>query len=419
MVSSTVSNLDAALKQVYVANNYQISTYKKRPLLGMLPKNEKFGGRNMPLVNQFGNPQGISSNFGFAQANSTQMKVEDFVLTRKTIYAIADLEGELLEAADGTDEYAFLEALSAKIDAVMDGIMDVYETYLFRSGTGSIGVISGVTTGKTITLATPSDAHNFEPLMKVESAATETGAVYNSTGTHLTETVAGVNRKTGVLTATSAAWDTVITSISDADHLFRHGDAYDNDANKVVAGLAAWVPATAPGSSDDFFGVNRSQDSRLFGQYVNGSNGTIEEALITGAMDAGALGGAVDLFTLQHTDHRRLQYEMRDKEMIKRPAMGPNGAVAAIGYNAIRLAVPDAGEAAVVACNKQPGGTSFGLEMDTWALNSLGPIPKLLEGDGNMILRKSTSDDYEVRVGGRGELGCKKPGCNVQIGLPS
>jgi hypothetical protein len=43
--------------------------------------------------------------------------------------------------------------------------------------------------------------------------------------------------------------------------------------------------------------------------------------------------------------------------------------------------------------------------------------PRLLDSDGNQILREATADNVEVRLGYRAQLGCAAPGFNANIQL--
>lgn len=383
-------------------------------MFALLPKDETFGGRNMPLVNRYANPQGVASVFSTAQSNATSMKLEDFVLTRVTQYGVAGIDGELIEASE-SEKYAFLEALTAKIDSVMDAVMDTLETYIPRAGNGMIGRVSTGSTvsATTVTLADAADAHNFEVGMVLVDAASATGALEAGS-----EVLAGVNRATGVLTATSAAWNTVLTQLTAGDYLFRQGDAYNNASNKVVTGFLGWIPASAPSAGDSFFTVDRSVDSRLYGNYYDGSAGSIEEALINGQSYGSQVGGKVDTIFINHTKFRRLKMELGTKEWFVKNAQGPDGDEAEVNFQAIRIQ-GDRGPIGVVPANKCQGTIAWALESKTWLLASLGTMPKLLKQDGLTILRQATADGYEVRVGARGQLGCKKPGSNVQILLPS
>lgn len=412
--NSTTATLDADLKQIYKPENYRLSTYEKRPMFALIPKDETFGGRNMPLVNRYGNPQGVSSAFATAQSNFTSMKLGGFVLTRVTEYSVSGIDGEAIEASE-SDKFAFFEALTAQIDSSMDSLMDTIETYLPRAGTGAIGKVSSGSTVSTatITLDDTADAHNFEVGMTLVEASSATAAL--GTGSEVLKTI---NRATGDLGSTSAAWNTVLSSLATGHFLFRQGDAYNNASNKVLTGFLGWVPATAPSVGESFFAQDRSSDSRLYGNYYDGSAGSIEEALINGQSYGSQVGGKIDNYFINHTKFRRFKMELGTKEWFVKNAQTPDGETAEVNFQAIRIQGDD-GPIGVVAANKCQGTIAWGQQMDTWVLATLGAAPKLLDYDGLTILRQATADGYEVRVGIRGQVGCKKPGSNVQVLLPS
>jgi hypothetical protein len=413
--NSTVTTLDSDLKAIYKPQNYRLSTYEKRPMFALIPKDETFGGKNMPLVNRYGNPQGVSAAFSTAQGNYTSMKLGGFTLTRVTEYSVSGIDGEAIEASE-SDKYAFFEALTAQIDSSMDSLMDTIESYIPRSGDGAIGIVSSGSTvsSGTITLSDAADAHNFEVGMTLVEASSATAAL--GTGT---EVLKGINRATGDLLSTSTTWATVLSSLATGHYLFRQGDAYNNVSNKVLSGFSGWIPSTAPvAGTDSWFGQDRSYDSRLYGNYYDGSAGSIEEALINGQSYGSQVGGKIDTYFINHTKFRRFKMELGTKEWFAKNAQTPDGETAEVNFQAIRIQGDD-GPIGVVAANKCQGTKAWGLQMDTWLLATLGAAPKLLDYDGLTILRQSSADGYEVRVGIRGQIGCKKPGSNVQVLLPS
>jgi hypothetical protein len=408
--SSTVANFDAALKQVYKPDNYRSSVYEKRPLLAMIGKDEDLGGRNTPLVNQFGNPQGVSATFANAQTNRTQIRLEDFALTRTNLYGVSTIDGELIENAD-RDRYAFLEALTAKIDTTMDSVADSMESYIPRSGTGSLARVASGQATATITLSDKAEVHNFEVGMILRASVADGGALRAGV-----ETVKSVDRSAGTLGSTSATWNTVI-ALAANDFLYRDGDAQAAGSKIVVTGFSGWIPDPAPTAGDSHFGVDRSADSRLFGNLYDGSLESVEEALINGASVASVVGGRVDTFYVHHTKYRRLKAELSQKEFLNKPAQGPDGDMTDINFFGLRL-LGDDGPMAIMPANKVQGTLAWGLQLDTWTLHSVGTFPRILDQDGLTILRSATADEYEVRVGGRSQVGCKKPGSSVRVKLP-
>ena len=96
----TIVSADAALKQIYKPGYMNDVVYKDRPLLALLPKSENFGGRNMPVVLEYGHPAGRSQVFATAQTNATPALYEDFLLTRVHDYGVTQIDGETADAID-------------------------------------------------------------------------------------------------------------------------------------------------------------------------------------------------------------------------------------------------------------------------------------------------------------------------------
>lgn len=411
---STAATLDAVLKELY-RDEYQVVTYQKRPLLGMLPKFEGFTGRNLRLPLRYGNAMGRSATFTTAQGNITASKYEDFVLTRVKDYGIHTLDTEGLEAADG-GEGSFVDGLEEEINSILDAVADSLEGALFRDGTGAIGQISAGSTvaSASITLANLNDVTNFEPGMQLVASATAGGTLRTSGAT---ETILSINRTTAVLTSTSATWDAVILAIAASDFLHCEGDV-----NLKVKGVTAWVPSSSPGATS-FFSVDRTTDTvRLGGCRHDGSTaGTVEEALIDGQAVCGREGGAVDVMLVNNADYRRLLKTTGSRVQYPRGSMSAKSSTGEVGWiNFGSLKIQgDYGIMDVIPANKCPQGYALGLQLDTWVLATMGKCPKIIMNDGLRVLRSGSADGVEIRTGYKGQLGCRAPGYNVNITLPS
>lgn len=412
MTSTTILTIDPALKQIYKPDNYRVSTLRKRPMLALMPKTEDFGGRNQPLVNEYGNPQGVSSDFPTAQAQATPMQLGAFLLTRVSLHGVATLDSEAIEATDG-DKYAFIKAMSEKIDAQLKAVSDVMESYIPRGGTGLLATISAASNvaTATITLTNIADIFSFEVGMAVQASQTEGGALRTGGAS---EVIKGVNRSLGQLTSTSATWATVITAIAASDGLYRKGDSMNGgSARRVFTGWQGWLPNVTPTPGESFFGVDRSVDSRLYGNYYDGSQLTIKEAANNSQSIGASMGAMIDTCFMHHTKLRRLKTEISDKEWYPKTARGPEGEIASLSFQALRQ-MGDEGPIDYVAANRCPAQEAFQLELDTWVLATLGAAPRLNMIDGNQVLRQASNDGVEVRVVGRGNVGCKNPIANVR-----
>jgi hypothetical protein len=419
MGSLNLTTADAAMKQLYKDKNFREGTYTKHPLLAILPKNEGFYGKNMPLVIQYGNPQGVSATFSVAQAATTSSRFEDFLLTRVNEHSVATIDGETLEAMSN-DAGAFVTGMKAQIDAAMKSLADRLESLIPGTGTGTIGQISSGSTvaSATITLENINDIVNFEVGMTIVTSATDGGAL--STGSATGEVIAAVNRRTGVLTSTSVTWATVISGIAASDYICAKGDAQAAGTKKVITGFAGWLPIAQPavGGGDSLFGVDRSTDSRLVGNYYDGSADLIEEALINGQSIGAREEASIDTAILNHAKYRQLIKELGSKvTYTKVPARTKGGKeFAQVAFSGIEIH-GDAGEITIMAANKIPSNVAYELELETWTLCSIGPATKFNMPDGNRVLRQASDDGVEARLVFRGNLGCNAPWANTRVAL--
>ena len=423
-MATTVANFDAALKQIYSGSNLSNTTLKRRPLLATLPKRSDFGGRNMPLPQIFGDPQSRSATFSKAIAAAPaagdrrfNVQVEAFLLTRVSNYSIARVGAEAAEATRG-DAMAFLASLKATIDGAMNALSNSLETQLFRTGTGSIGTVGVVAPGAVaadLTLSSVADVANFDVGMSVDVSTTDGSALEPVAGAVAVQIIA-VNRSTGIITA-NAGWAATYPApnlIAPGHFLYAEGDGQDGGAtNTCVSGLGAWLPTTIPAAN--FFGVSRSVDSRLGGQYLNGGGGAIEETLIDAASMAARVGGNPDIAYMNHVDMRELIKNLHGSQQYQTVnATTHKGVVADIGFRSVAVQT-DNGSMDVVAASKCPGGTGFVLEKDKWILATLGEPVKFLDLDGQRLLRENSTDEYTARMAFRGQLGCKAPIYNVKV----
>lgn len=87
-----------------------------------------------------------------------------------------------------------------------------------------------------------------------------------------------------------------------------------------------------------------------------------------------------------------------------------------VGFRGIVVNGPR-GPIKVIPDQNCPSGRAFMLQLDTWKLYSLGKAPKILDADGMKMLRESSADAVELRVGFYAQLGCRAPGWSANIKL--
>lgn len=392
---------NAALKELYDGQSIENEVYADNPLLALVKKDEKFVGKYRPQPIIVGVSQGRSATFATAQANQTAATVDSFLLTRKKDYSIATIDGETMMAAT-EDKGAFLDGTKLVIDAAIQSATLSLASSIFRSGTGSIGKVSAISSG-VITLVNANDVTQFEVNQVLRASSTDGGTARDAKGY-----VIAVDRSAGTVTVASSGFGGSAgtpTGWTANDFV-----SVDGDLNHKVSGLLAWLPTSAPTSGDSFYGVDRSPDpTRLAGVRYDGSSQSVEEAFIDASLRLSREGGKPDVVMTNFATYSALAKELGTKAQyvdVKGPAEISFKGIALNGANSTMKVIPDR------SC---PGLTSFMLTLKTWTLYSLGKAPQILEHDGNMLLRTATADAAEVRVGYYGNLGCSAPGWNAVV----
>lgn len=401
MADLNIAALTAVLKQKYSDEKVKTLCYPMNPLWAMMPKKTDFGGINKVIALRSETPQGRSATFSSAQLFATPSVYNRFVITRKSDYAVATITGEAIEASKGR-ENALVEGLDQEVEGAIFTCMRSIAVSLWHNGGGSRGQISATSAvgTVTITLAVPADITNFAVNQTLQSSATDgtSGAVRPGF-----VTVTGVNRDTGTITV-AGNWNAGIPTIAVGDFLFQHGDF-----GNMFVGVPGFVPVTAP-TATPFFGLDRTSDvTRLGGVRLTGTSGApIEEILVELAARIAAEGGRPDVAFLNPRDYSNLIKALGSKVIYE---TADSFDMPQIGFKAAVVMGPT-GPIKVIHDINAPRGFCWMLQMDTWSFNSLGKAPRMLDFDGQTILRKASDDAYEVRVGLYGQTGCSAPGWN-------
>lgn len=405
-----MTSFDDALKEHYTNDRVEDMTYKDNPFFALVPKMENFGGKKLPIVIEYGNPQGRSKTFGNAQTRgaATSSQVEAFELVRKKDYSIATIDNETLEASKG-DANAFMEAATTEIDGAINSLTRSLAINLTRDSSAAIGQVLAEPTETastfSITLKDIEEITNFErKQMIVIWSAKSGGSQRSSDGSDDEWELASVNRSTGVLTFTGDY--TSSGTIAANDYIFVEGDR-----GLGVSGLEDWIPSSDP-SATAFFGVDRSVDpTRLGGLRLDGSGLPIEEALIEGDAKVAREGFAMDHYFMNHKNYGQLKKALGTK--VQYVDLKAN---ARISFRGI-MVDGTRGPITVVPDQNFPNNRIFGLKLSMWKFYSLGKAVRVIDTDGLQMLRQASADGVECRYGFYGNLGCRAPGSSINIQL--
>lgn len=388
-----------ALKTLYPQKAVDAMTYKDNPTLAMVPKDEKFFGKNTTCAVRYADPQGRSATFARAQANKGSHKGVAFLVTRKKDYSLANFDAETIDAASD-DAGALMEATKTEIDGAYNSINRSAAISLFRSGSGRIGQIASGQATPTILLSDTNDVSNFEVGMVCTTSTADGGGAVKAGSVTLT----AIDRDAGTLTA-SGNWSAGIATVAALDYIFQDGD-YD----AKLSGFDAWVPSAAPGATP-FYGVDRSVDPvRLGGVRYNGTGLSVEEALVEGATRVQKHGGRPDIAVVDFGQFANLEKSMMGRVVYIDQKVGE------FGFRGILLNTPK-GAIKVFADINCQHTTAWLLQLDTWKLKSLKKMPRILGLDELKFLREASADSYEIRIGYYANLQCDAPGFNGRVTL--
>lgn len=399
---------DAALKQHYTMDRIEDMVYRENPFFALVPKMENFGGRNLPIPIIYGNPQGRSKTFSTAQTGSTtySSKLGAFALTRAKDYGVATVDNETLLASEG-DANAFMEAATVEIDGIINSVSRSLAINAYRTTAASIGQVlaepSETATTFSFTLLDVEEVTNFElgQVLNIWSAISG-GSQRNCDGTATDFPVVAVNRSTGVITCTGTYSSS--GTIAASDYIFVKGDR-----GIGFAGLESWIPYTAP-TSASFFGVDRSVDvTRLGGLRFDGTAAPIEEVLIEGDRLVGREGFQIDHYFMNFATYANLKKSLGTKvqyvDLQANPRVSFRGVMVDGNKGTIKC-IPD---------QNCPSNRVFGVKLNMWKWYSLGKAVRVIDTDGLQMLRQTSSDGIEVRIGSYSNLGCRAPGANIVI----
>lgn len=397
-----ISAADGILKEYYTNQRVTEMMYKDMPLYAMLEK-VKTMGRNHPLPMRVTTPQGRSATFSNAQSNKTSSVYREFLLTRKTDYAVASITTETILASK-SDAGAFLRAATNEIDGALMSLKRSLGWAIYGDGSGSLGSISAYVLDGTysvgkLTLTNVEDIVKFEIGQTLEARSGATARLF-ATGVS-TAMVTKVDRDNGLvyLDNTTVTGGTIVAN--DTVNVV-------GDYNAKLSGLKAWIPDAAP-SATSFFGVDRSIDAtRLGGIRVSSSGKPIDEAFIDAARRAGREGASPDHGFVGFSRYAALEKTLSSRVIYK------DVEVAGVGFRGIEVSGP-AGSITILPDRDCPEDHGYLLQMDSLAFYSLEEPVMLIDLDGNRMLRESSADAFEVRCASYSQMGSTFPGANTVL----
>lgn len=417
MTDLTLTQYDPLLKEHYVKEKVRNLAFGKNTFFSLVPKNTRARGRKIVQPIDFRRPTNGGAIFTTAKNNASPSGYEAFEITRAKQYWFPTVDNETIEAT-ADDESAFMPAFE-EFDRAFKAAGDRTGRQLYGTRGGYIGRIAVdaayPVTGNTIKLTDKADAFKFDKDQVVVLGNTDgtTGAPRAGT-----LTVSGLDRENGLITFTGNV-NAGVAAAAAGDYIFPAADFAAGQTNLNLAGLEDWLPGDiatrATRLASSFFGVTRAEDAdRLGGIYRDARGENLVETIIKLGASIDKHGGSPDtvLANPEVVSDLMLLMEARKVRMETETTM-----VAGIGIRSVRALVGPH-DIKIYGDRNCPSSRLYMLQLDTWRLHSAGEYPRFLDRDG-LLKRSETSDAYEARVGGYGNLGCSAPGFNGVAQLAS
>lgn len=413
-MATTRQTANAILKIHYAQNEAQIiledPKNKLYPFFGMLSKKQgnfvksAFGASFFQPV-KTNDGQAISYDYATAATQDASANNDPtylgFTVTGAPKYKLNSVDGLAIITSKGK-EHAFVDLGAEALKEAVRGLRWELAAMSFKTGTGSRFQILAVDS-TSITVSQPDALVRVWPKMELVAAAADgTGSLRSATARRVT----AVNPESGVVTLSG---DPTALGWAVGDYVYRQGDFVASTVT-ALRGPGAWIPIVAPGPSDDFFGVNRYSDWRLHGlRYDASRSSNFKDAII----DACALGSSAgSVFT--HGFANPLDFAKLEKLIDGQKHISIQGEYG-IGFDGIRV-MTAFGATPILPDASVPLGACWMLNMETWSgLYAGDGFIHVADEDGNVILRRDGSDQYQVRARTFSQESCESPGNNLVI----
>lgn len=386
-----------ALKRLYTQNRFEEMAYNKaRPLLAMMPKATDFEGEYIHVGVKYSHGGAPSANFATAQANANTQKGVKFLIDTVDDYVIARVSNKIIRMSK-TNAGSLARAIESEVDSKTNALTNRLARAIYGDRNGKLYTIG--TSGVSTVTVTPSSKYDLSGVEVGQVHVAVTGSTVRGAAV-----VVAVDRD-----APSVTYDRSAAGLgwTDADTVHPEGDITSATSYLKVAGLASWIPDSAPGATA-FFGVDRTVDKqRLGGCRLSGASGRLDEKIDELVSIIQTEGGNPDTIMMNPYQMRKLRYILGTKveysERVTEAGVGFKGIVFMTGMGPVEC----------FADRFCPTSSIYVLEMDSWKLHSAGACPGILTDTTNdRAIPQSSGDGVEIRIGYYAQMYTDAPGHN-------
>lgn len=411
----TISTIPKVFKDIFAGKALQMCI-RGKPMLNRLVKLDDMEGAQTHFPWRANLHTGASHTFSNAQSDDTANDILRPVLTTKNHYAIIDFDAKAL-AGSRSNVGSYLRVKAKETQDQFEYLGQKMEREVWRGASlGTITVKPVLVSGSTYTwqMTSAADIKNIHKGQKINAWTTASGA-----GTMRTAvaTVTKVAHKSNLVTATFTTDPSVAGQWTNnnaaVDYLFLQGDRDTSDTLGWTS-IQDYIPSTDPSAGESFKGVDRSEMPNYYAGWRGDTYGTVEEsvqqlAVIMAPYVNNLPFGGTEVW-VSPANWQRLNAESGAR-LVRDP-----GGTAVLGYKGFRIATA-AGDFPVMSGPFVPDSDAFLLDSSTWELHTLNELVHIANEDGQEMLRKGTTDSYEMRWRSWAELFCTAPVKNGRVAV--
>ena len=382
MAISTEAGILAMLKTYYAKEGLQNLLYRNDPLLKDIKK-ERIEGKQANFSALYSRGGAVSANYLTAKKLATQTaQAKEFQVTPGQLFSACVFNNKELLASKSL-KGAYINVASAKFFANAESFRKTMAVALYGSGHGELFTYAAAATdtipasqavGSVQTFTFPKHAImgiDIGSELEIKSSADATSAINTLTVTKIDGVTVYAKIATATTTAVALASDVVCIS-----------GCTDGSGNPLLPiGLDGWLPAGSISSSDNFYGVNRSEArDRLAGTVITAGVGTAKyEAIEEGILALRRMGSLCDKIVMNDEDFLAMAKEIETKTYFTK-ADGGKKSKAVAGYDGFGFAVSSNWVDNVIDSPYCPKGKAYILSSDTIELWTYTNAEKINDG---------------------------------------
>jgi len=230
---------------------------KASPLMGIFPKDTKFGEKIRYVTVGTSGPQGLG-DFDNAKRNKSASTAEEFQVQLASYYGNFSIAGDIWRRAKFTGNKALLkDPMTRESKNLMMGAKNDFSSFIHGNGGGALGRTTTASdyTTQTVTLTNLVDKRRLVKGMTLWAATTDGTSGTQLAGSVTVNSVQSTSTAT-TITVSNSSWQAGIPGLASSTqyYLFRAG-AFG--PSNVFYGLDAWLPNHG-GSPTTFLGVTRT-----------------------------------------------------------------------------------------------------------------------------------------------------------------